>query len=84
MLRKGNRWRDNYEDDIFKNLFEERESCCLTEHGLNGKIQTSSKEFWMKKGYKIVSAKEYLGPPKKVRKIGSLGIDFNGLVKKIK
>lgn len=84
MFEKGKRWQavDGNDSDELRDLFEERECCCLTEHGINGRIQVSSKEFWIKRGYKIISAEKYLGPPKKIRKIGSLGIDFNTIVKR--
>lgn len=84
MFEKGKRWQTAGGNDSkeYRNLFEERECCCLTEYGINGRIQVSSKEFWISREYKIISAKEYLGPPKKTRKIGSLGIDFNTIVKR--
>lgn len=54
MLDKGNNWMDssNTDNNGLKDLFEERHSCCLTEQGLNGMLQTSSKDFWIDKGYK--------------------------------
>lgn len=84
LMLKSSSWQGSAGEEIreMKDLFEQGEVYCLTEYGINGHIQASSKEFWQKRGYKIVSAEKYLGPPKKIRKIGSLGIDFNTIIKR--
>lgn len=84
MLKKDCTWQSNYGsgDNGFKDIFESNSSYCITEHGINGHIQASSKEFWIGRGYKIISAEKYLDPPKKIRKIGTLGIDFNTIIKR--
>ena len=85
VLQKGSCWHDG---NKYKNLWKERYIYCLTEYGVNGKIQCADESFWKNADYTIISAEDYLNTPKKikpkVRCIGKLGMDFKNIIKRTK